>query len=265
MSTSPCADPYGLGVVLKVLSEDELARAIALALSQQYTAAYRIASGLSVEDSPTPGVAAETIIQQRLRTTDNNGVESKGVRYHRDGLLFQLIAWVASYYDAAPSDVVRRPHLISASKGIDAGIVHLEDGVELASVSICEDKATDNPRDTIRDEVWPEFVKAEEGERDDELRTFAIDAFIQRNRLSEGEAERAAGAIIWSKRRRYRVRITVATGHKNPPRRGDLFKGFEEVARGDKSRRRGETLYLKNLRPWMDSFAGQVVAHLRAL
>jgi hypothetical protein len=52
------------------------------------------------------------------------------------------------------------------------GAVQLElaaDGKSVTAVIVFEDKATDNARKTIREEVWPGIVALEAGERVSEL------------------------------------------------------------------------------------------------
>jgi hypothetical protein len=60
--------------------------------------------------------------------------------------------------------------MILAHKGFDGLQLEIDtsNGFVTAAV-IFEDKATDNPRDTIRDEVWPDFKLLEAGERENVL------------------------------------------------------------------------------------------------
>ena len=263
LRSTPCSDPYCEGIVLEIGDEDKLAHSVALILAQQYSAAKQIALG-QIPAPRTLTIDADVIVEQRLGTKDKEGNESEHVRRHRDGLLFQLIAWLSSQIDATASDHVVRPHLIKASKGIDGCIVHLGANTDIAGISICEDKATDNPRNLITSSIWPDFAACERGEKDDELRTFVIDALVRRN-IDEELAEQTAGAILWHNCRRYRVRTTVGNTHCAPPERGNLFKDFEVHVQGDVKRRRGETLHLPNLRDWMNAFAAKVETQLRSL
>ena len=59
--------------------------------------------------------------------------------------------------------------------------------------------------------------------------------------------------------------ITVGDTHADAFGRERLFDGYEAVAAGAVGRRRGETLHLTDLRPWMDQFARRVEAALKSM
>lgn len=265
IKVSPCQDPYCQGYTIDIDNLDDLAKAVALVLAQQYSAAKRIVdnkpSGVSVN---TLEIDADSIIQERLRTTDNQGTASDQVRFQRDGLLFQIITWLASHCDAQTTDVIQKPHVQQSSKGFDSSIVHLQNGTQLAALTICEDKATDSPRDLIRVQVWPEIEACELGKKDDLLRTTLIDALIRRG-VTDEVAEATAGSILWSGHRRYRIRTTVGTTHRDPPERGHLFKDYDVKASGHGERRRGDTMFVANLRAWMNDLSTRVETALREL
>jgi len=65
------------------------------------------------------------------------------------------------------------PHAQVSANEQDSIVVHRADGAVVA-LSICEDNATESPRDTVRDEVWPEIRDYEEGGRRDDLRSNLI-------------------------------------------------------------------------------------------
>lgn len=257
-----CDDPFCQGIVIEVTDKNLLAKSVAWALAQQYRAARRIVDGETPIGNPT-NINAKKIIAERLRTTDNEGKQSDAMVYHRDGLLFQLIMWLVSHKDALQTDLVQQPHIVTAGKGIDGTIVHLQSGTQVAAVSICEDKATDNPRTTIT-EVFEDIKETEKGARDDLLRAVASNALVGRG-VDEEQAELTAGSILWTKSRRYRIRTIVGLTHANPPIRGRLFKGFEDAVKGGKEKRRGETMYIDDLRGWMQDFATLVQQHLLAI
>lgn len=265
ISSTSCGDPYCEGFVLEVTDEDLLAQTLARILVQQHQAALRVLSGGQFGPTP-PGITAqvvETVIKNKLGIVDNAGNEIRQRRYHRDGLLFQLITWLASYRDTTTQDDIQRPHFIAASKGCDGLIVHLDSNRQVLGASICEDKATSDPRGTVHSEVWPEIEKCEMGAKDEDLRVFVADVLVRRG-LDPDNAEFAAGAILWAGMRRYRVRTTVGAAHRDPPDRGHLFSGFENLV-VDNSKRRGETLFVDDLRNWMDGLVDRIKLHLRAM
>jgi hypothetical protein len=153
--------------------------------------------------------------------------------------------------------------MILAHKGFDGLQLEIDtsNGFVTAAV-IFEDRATDNPRDTIRDEVWPDFKLLEAGERENVLSADVSALLITRPDI---DADRAIENIIWKQIRRYRVSITVGATHASPEGRQRLFRGFDDIASGDVQRRRGEILHIEQLRPWMASLAAAAISAINAM
>ncbi len=245
-------DDYCQGVFFSISDEDALAQAVALVLVQEFTLAKAILND-RIRD-----VEAETVI------LDKNEIEDIIIRrlkptvnYHRDGFLFQLMMWLAAHLDLDNGDLVALPHAQASAKGQDSIVVHRADGAMIA-LSICEDKATEHPRDTIRKDVWPEIQNYEAGGRLDELRSNII-ATLGLGGVPADEAIALVRRISWEGKRRYRVRITV-----QEERSQQLFKGFNELVSGNIERRRGETVNIPDLRTWMNMFSEKVETELRS-
>lgn len=243
-------DRHCQGVTFAVTDADALARAIALVLVQEYALARSILSGDATADDEDEVALdpdeIDDIVARRLKPADV---------YHRDGFLFQLIMWLAAHLDLEDGDLVALPHAQASAKGQDSIVVHRADGAVVA-LSICEDKATENPRDTVRDEVWPEIRDYEAGGRRDELRSNII-ATLGLGGIPADEAGLLVRRISWEGKRRYRVRVTLEGARSKK-----LFKGFDEIVTGTVDRRRGETVHLPDLRAWMTEFAAKVEAEL---
>lgn len=237
-------DDHCRGFSFSITDEEALAQAVALVLVQEYTlASSLVAAAANVE----PDVALDKddindIVERRLRPRDD---------YHRDGFLFQLIMWLAAHLDRGAEDVVALPHSQAAGKGQDSLVLHCADNA-ITAISICEDKATENPRATVRDDVWPEIKDYEGGGRRDELRSNII-ATLGLSGIPKDKAVALVRRISWDQLRRYRVRVTL-----EQPRTAKLFKGFDEIVAGNPDRRRGETVHIPNLRQWMNQFTAKV-------
>jgi len=242
-------DEYCQGVSFSITDEDALARAIALVLVQEFTLARAVLSGMPTDenDPVLDHDDVEDIVERRLKPTDV---------YHRDGLLFQLMMWLAAHVDLAEGDLVALPHSQASGKGQDSIVVHRAMDAVVA-LSICEDKATENPRSTVREDVWPEIEGYESGGRRDELRSNII-ATLGLGGVQTDEATKLVRRIAWDSARRYRVRVTV-----QGKRTRSLFKDFDKLVAGDRDRRRGETVYLPGLRAWMNQLAAKIEAELR--
>lgn len=236
---------------IELTNIDALAKSIAHVLVQQYELAKKyISNETRTENLVLNSQDVENIIDRRLHKT---------LKYHRDGFLFQLIMWVSSHTDLSQSDLVALPHAQPSQKGQDSIIIHRSRDAVYA-LSICEDKATENPRATIRDEVWLDFKDYEGGGRDDELRSGIISCLGTAG-VPHAEAIRLIQNISWNGKRRYRARVTIET----KKRKNGLFKGFSDIPSKGKACCRGETVYIANLRTWMDDFSSKVEAELRSL
>lgn len=210
----------------------------------------KILAGASIGAPPTTKNAAKGAIE--LLT-----VEPGADPWHRDGWMFQVMSWIAANR-ATPGGIIRAPHMILAHKGFDGLELTLDkDTGKVTAAILFEDKATENPRPTIRTEVWPDFSAFETGDRENVL-TAEVTALLS---TQPGvDADTAIQNIIWKNARQYRVSITVGAQHSDQPGRERLFKGYGTVVAGAPQRRRGETFYVENLRSWMQSLADAAIA-----
>lgn len=170
--------------------------------------------------------------------------------YHRDGWVFQVIAWIAAHH-FDENALVRSPQMIKADKGLDGLIIEFDDD-GIAQVVICEEKATEHPRQKIKSKVWPEFEQFETGARDNEL-VASVTSLLERS--DDPNPDQTVADILWKEKRAYRVAVTVGDKHASKNGRKRLFKGYEEKVLGDIDRRRAETLVLDDVRDWLEEIA----------
>ncbi len=177
--------------------------------------------------------------------------------WHRDGWLFQVVSWIAAHIQGHAS-LIAPPHMQHAEKGFDGIHVHIDAVTQaVRSVVICEDKATEHPRDTIRNSVWKEFASLEKGARD-HLLVAKVSTLLETR--PELNPDQAVQQILWKETRAFRVAITVDDLHGDRAGRERLFKGYRKIVGGDVSRRRAETLYLDDLRCWMERVAERALS-----
>ncbi|WP_235919304.1 hypothetical protein [Aureimonas psammosilenae] len=181
--------------------------------------------------------------------------------WHRDGWMFQAVSWIAAHQNSGVA--IRAPHLIRAHKGFDGLKLELGEKGQVIAVVVFEDKATENPRATIREDVWPGIARLEQGERSNELGQ-EVSALLETQMRSfpDLDVDAAVEEIAWKEARRYRVAITVDKSHAAVEARMALFKDFDSCAPGDTSRRHAETMHVPDLRPWMDAFANLVIVKI---
>ena len=241
------------GSIWTVCNEDKLAEMIArVALGQSYSIE-RILGGeeKSSEGQPSSGFAGAKDL-----LTVAKGSES----YHRDGWVFQVISWIAAHLQRKGA-LIRAPQMLKADKGLDGLIVEF-DGDGIARVIICEDKATENPRNTIRENVWPEFKSFETGARDHEL-VASVTALLERS--GDTQPDNTVADILWKNTRAYRIAVTVEEQHLDSVGRKKLFKGYEEKVLGDSARRCAETFHKDDIRDWIDALAIKAIAEVEKM
>ena len=144
-----------------------------------------------------------------------------------------------------------------AAKGFDGLHVLIDKKTQtVSSVVICEDKATSNPRRTIHNQVWKEFLDLEAGGRDNLL---AANVSMLLETRPELDPDQAIQQILWKETRAFRVAITVDDRHGSVGGRKRLFKGYSTVVTRRVTRRRAETLHLDDLRRWMKHLASKAL------
>lgn len=242
-----------------VSDEDALAEHVARIALGQYRHVARILDGANVPGPSTPEEQARAAI---AHLTVPPGRDP----WDRDGWLFQAISWIAAHKGPTAS-LTRAPHIRKSDKGFDGMQLHLSgDGATITAVIVFEDKATDDARDTIREDVWTSVVKLESGERLHEL-SHEVSAMLDVRAAADPmfDVDTAIASTIWNQARRYRVSITIGDTHNSENGRRGLFKGFETAAPGSVDRRRAETFYLPAMRDWMAAFASRVIAKIEVI
>jgi hypothetical protein len=238
------------GYIWKLKDEDQLARLVALILLGRFLHVEKVLAKLKAKKPSVPKKARD---EAKAKLVVKPGEDP----WHRDGLLFQAISWVAAHKaSGAGTSVFSLPHQIPAHKGFDGLQIELDKKKKLSGLIIFEDKATDNPRDTIRDQVWPELALLHNDKRQSEVMQETT-ALLQRAKVDD--PDELIEGIVWKNVRRFRVSITGENGHDADPKLSALFKGYDGVVPGkDTLVRRAEVICLGDLRPWMRQFAKKV-------
>lgn len=187
------------------------------------------------------------------------------IRWHRDGLLFQMISWVGAVQSVAErGTLVRAPHVRPADKGLDGLLLDppVDDSASWRA-TICEDKATDHPRKTIREEVWPEFVTFESGARDNQINADAATLLSSVNLSDEDVA--SITDDLWRTPLHYRVAVTIDPERSAQLRTDKLFRGYDSVVSDGCERRQADAFPVDGImRDWMDAFAARVIDVLQS-
>ena len=251
--------PFTLGTICsgyswEVADEELLAQQIAAVALGQSRHVERVLAGAQLG----PPLNVPSAVTAAIDMLTVAGVDPS----HRDGWMFQVMSWIAAHR-ANPEGLIRGPQMQLAQKGFDGLQLRLDhDNQVVTAAIIFEDKATSNPRDTIRDQVWPEFSALERGEKDN-LLTAEVVALLQTRPALD--PERGIQNVIWRAGRHYRLSVTVDATNRGEQRRQRLFQGYDTVAVGPLSRRRGEVFEIPDLRPWMAELAQRAIRSLERM
>lgn len=238
------------------LDNEQLAAMVAqLALGQ-----WRHVEGLLRSESGAGSVGPSYAINQAIRSLT---VESGRDPWHRDGWVFQFISWIVAV-ESRKGDPARAPQMDQASKGFDGlQLVLNRNGSSVKGIIIFEDKASESPRDKVRDEVWPSFREMEAGERDAALASELASLLERLPHLNK--LETVDRIMRDRKARRYRVSVTAGSHHAQGVHFSGLFDGYEEAVRGGRSRRYANVFEVNDLRAWMSTLSNRAVELLEAM
>lgn len=179
-------------------------------------------------------------------------------RYRRDGWLFQMMTWISIRLEQPGINIISQaPHDNPAQHGIDGLAIILTTGNRIKNMIIAEDKYTENPRQTIKNQVWPEFELFEKGEFDSKLVTRTT---VLLGHLNDDEIDEIIENDIYKTSNRiYRAGITPLAKDAAPKKRKKLFKDYDGCVSGtDHLRRQALTFSQPDIRKWMDAFAVKI-------
>lgn len=255
---------------------DELAKVLAWLYVRKPKHAAKIIAKLAPGSASFPGrefAAARALltyrtndIEKALKSADATirlaAEEKRDTRIeHRDGLLFQHISWVAASI-RYPNSHLSPPHVRTADKGFDGVLIRINSTTSLGSVTLCEDKATTNPRNLVTQSIWKEITSIHNGDKDLEIHD-AVTALLEK---ADGvDVELALQGISWENLRRYRIALTAPETKKKNDSFAHIFKGFDKVALGKIITRKAEFIALPDVRAFLDDLAQRVIAELNAL
>lgn len=243
----------------KITDQDKLAEMVARIAIGQYRHMEKILSGRRALSLPATD-------SQKRGAINMMTVGSGKQPYHRDGWIFQAISWIVAHFEV-PTSVIAKPHSQPADKGPDGLQIKLtDDGRSIAEIVIFEDKATSNARDTVQNKVFPEILKIENGDRDHELTTEICGVIDStRKSLPDANYEEQIGHILLANKHCYRISIATNSTTSAQDNHESLFETFEEIAAGDISRRRANTVYYQDLRQWMNLFSDMVIEKIKEI
>ncbi len=245
-------DPLCTGNTWAVPDEDILAEYIAWVAMGQALHVADILHAANPTGTPSTNDAAKI---DAVALLTQSGAEP----WHRDGWMFQVMSWLAAHVNT-PGALIAVPHMIHAEKGLDGFEILLDASQDVIATIIFEDKATQNPRRTVRADVWPDFVKFESGQGVNRLTAQAANILTVAHHPNPTNA---VTQISWNTTRRYRISITDS--QSTPTSRKGLFAGYDTAVQGGIDRRKAEVFVVSDLRVWMQSLADRAITQVAML
>ena len=140
-----------------------------------------------------------------------------------------------------------------------------DDSSQITRSTIFEDKCTENPRDTFRDNVIPGFIDRHSNSRSAEL-IAAATSLIQLSGVTTPQAMQMVSRVLDNSYRHYRAAFALTVKYDNEKARKGLFKGYNSLEGITQLQRIGASLIVEGeLRDWFDSIALKIIEYIRQI
>lgn len=187
--------------------------------------------------------------------------------YKRDGWLFQMISWIALKINlhqlyGSGNVFMNAPHTAPAQHGIDGFALVIDEKKMIKYIVLCEDKCSENARNIIISQIFPEFRDFEDGEYDN--RVLAEISSIIRGEDGGVLLQNIQDDIVNNKYWMYRIGVTRQDCEDGKTGREALYKGYDNVVKGGVERRYAGSVNLADVRKWMEDFSKKVIKELES-
>lgn len=178
------------------------------------------------------------------------------------GLLFQMISWVELCVRHKDEKFYQyHPHTQLAMQGFDGIAVKLTNDNKLEKIIITEDKCTTHPRQKLHAEVFPEFEDLESHKKDNAI---VCNVMSLLEGFSDDVQFQIEADISNLNYRQYRAGLTRDEKHNDKDGREKLFVDYDTHVTGALSKRSASTIYIPDLRVWMEKFKSEVIDFLNS-
>lgn len=256
-----------VGSKWKVENEEQLAKLIAIVVMGQAAQAAHIIDNLlpAAPAFTDEALKKEAIIKftvQDVAQTPRTGYP----RIQRDGLIFEIISWIAAKQVSGDRCFLKDPHTSSTSQGLDGIMIELnDDGSEILKSTIFEDKCTDNPRDTFTQKVIPGFLDRHGNTRNAEL-VAAAATLIKLSGVSNVQSMSMVPKVLDNSCRQYRASFALTQEFDNAEAQKALFIGYNKILNIKQKQRIGASLIVEGkLRDWFDALAAKIIVYIKQL
>jgi hypothetical protein len=262
----PCkVNEHCVGLRWEVADAEYLASVVAIVAMGQAMHAAQIIVDLMPAAPAINDAALRDDAKLRLSVKGDTSEAQDASRWHRDGLIFEAISWIAARQAASGEVLLKDPHISATTQGLDGLMIELdEEGTAITRATIFEDKCSGDPRRKFRDEVLPAFALYHKNKRASDL--VAAAATLIAAKLSGTAATQAAARVLDLRYRAYRAGLTIDAGGDTEKGRAALFKDYETLDKIADNQRIGATFVTTaELRNWFAALAEQAIAYLENL
>ncbi len=260
-------DDHCVGSKWIVENDEQLAKLIAIVVMGQAVQAAHIIDELlpAAPGFTNEALQAEAIIKFTVQEISQNPRVGYP-RHQRDGLIFEIISWIAAKQVAGNNCYLKDPHTSATSQGLDGIMLELnDDRSEIIKSTIFEDKCTENPRDTFRDKVIPGFIDRHTNTRNAELIAAAA-TLIQLSGATNLQAMAMVNKVLDNNCRQYRAGFALTSDFDDEDAQKALFKGYDKIADIDQNQRIGASLIIdRELRDWFEDMATKIINYIQQL
>lgn len=258
---------FSTGLRWAVCNEEKLIPLIAIVLIGQHAHAAKIITELlpAAPHIVFSQLKKEVLINLTVQEASQHPREGYP-RTQRDGLIFEIITWIAAKQAAGDRCYLLPPHTSSTTQGLDGLMIELNDSKDnLEKVVFYEDKCTVSPRDLFRDSVIPGFLDRHGNKRSAEI-VSATSSLLQQA-TNDGQVITSILTKLFDNTYRYyQANFALDESFDNEKAQSRLFKGYEQLEELSKKQRIGASLIVEGeLRDWFDDLASKVRQYIESL
>lgn len=234
-----------------VADEDKLVKFIGDILLGRFFYIKRIIDNLDDRKGPNIKDEKDAAIQ-KLNSTNIS---------HLKGLLFQHLSWIALATQYGTSNLkMIKPHDEPIEHGLDGFAILLNNDGSINKIIITEDKCSDDPRNRITQEVFPEYDQIEKGIKDNIIIS-NITSLVGENPSYFDKIEpNIANKQLWQ----YRIGITRDSKHDAIENRRDLFKDYEKHVADPQERRHAATILIPDTKAWATDLRDKIIDYIKS-
>lgn len=265
-STAVPIDSNSVGDSWIITDEDELARLVGLVLKCEFGHAEAILKNIRTSIiAYTPAeilqINNDIKVSLTLSIDPKTGKEMRDTKkWHRDGVLFEVISWIVARKHSPAEALLRDPHINATTQGLDGLMIELNTAKDdIVSTVVFEDKCTERAESTFSYKTLPALKEHHSKHR----KVLESATTLLRQEFKADVLSTLAAKSISLGVRKYRSGLTIKRTEDNTADRQRIFNRYQELSGIGQAARIGCTLTTGiDIRDWFDAFAKKVINSL---